>query len=100
MFVGARRYFSPAVVEAIADSAVRLFDIRHGGFGTAPKFAHPTALELLLERYQVTGEKYLLTVVTTTLDAMARGGVYDQLAGGFHRSSGGALLVLAAFGKL
>ena len=100
MFVGARRDFTPAAVDAIADSAVRLFDIRHGGFGTAPKFAHPTALELLLERYQVSGEKYLLTVVTTTLDAMARGGVYDQLAGGFHRYSVDARWCVPHFEKM
>jgi uncharacterized protein YyaL (SSP411 family) len=66
---------------------VRLFDFRFGGFGNAPKFPHSTAIELILERYQSTGEHALLTVVTTTLDAMARGGVYDQVGGGFHRYS-------------
>ncbi|MFQ5694881.1 MAG: thioredoxin domain-containing protein [Terriglobia bacterium] len=86
-FAGARRDFSPAVVDAVVDSAVKVFDIRYGGFGGAPKFPHPATMELLLERYQTTREQHLLTVITTTLDAMARGGVYDQLAGGFHRYS-------------
>ena len=87
MFAGARRAFDPRVIDSIADSAVRLFDFRFGGFGNAPKFPHSTAIELILERYQSSGERALLTVVTTTLDGMARGGVYDQVGGGFHRYS-------------
>ncbi len=87
MFAGARRAFDARVIDSIADSAVRLFDLRFGGFGNAPKFPHSTAIELILERYQSTGERALLTVVTTTLDGMARGGVYDQVGGGFHRYS-------------
>ncbi len=86
-FTGARARFDARVVDAVADSIVRLFDLRNGGFGQAPKFPHPSALELLLERYQTSGEKHLLTVVESTLEKMARGGVYDQLAGGFHRYS-------------
>ncbi len=85
MFAGARRTFDPRVIDSIADSAVRLFDFRFGGFGNAPKFPHSTAIELILERHQSTGESALLTIVTTTLDRMARGGVYDQVGGGFHR---------------
>ena len=100
MFVGARRDFAPAVVDSIVDSAVKLFDIRHGGFGNAPKFAHPTALEMLLERYQTTGERYLLTAISTTLDGMARGGVYDQLAGGFHRYSVDERWIVPHFEKM
>lgn len=84
-FTGARHAFSATLIDSIVDSAVKLFDLRFGGFGNAPKFAHPSALELLLERYQTTRERHYLTVVATTLERMARGGVYDQLAGGFHR---------------
>ncbi|MFQ5663605.1 MAG: thioredoxin domain-containing protein [Terriglobia bacterium] len=86
-FSGARRAFAPGVVDGIVNSIVKLFDVRSGGFGSAPKFPHSAALELLLERYQVTRERYLLTAITTTLDGMGRGGVYDQLGGGFHRYS-------------
>ena len=68
-------------------SSVRLFDVRHGGFGQAPKFPHASAMDLILERYQASREKSLLTIAETTLDKMAAGGVYDQLAGGFHRYS-------------
>lgn len=86
-FTGARADFAPEVVDHLVDSVVRLFDLRNGGFGQSPKFPHPAAMELLLERYQATRESSLLTVITTTLDRMARGGVYDHLAGGFHRYS-------------
>jgi hypothetical protein len=86
-FSGTRAAFDVRVVDAMVDSIVRQFDLRNGGFGRAPKFPHPTALDLLLERHQATREQHLLTVVETTLDKMARGGVYDHLAGGFHRYS-------------
>jgi uncharacterized protein YyaL (SSP411 family) len=86
-FSGARGRFDAQVVDELVDSIARMFDPRHGGFGQAPKFPHPGALDLLLERYQATRDAHLLAVVETTLEKMASGGVYDQLAGGFHRYS-------------
>src|SRR6266853_883055 len=86
-FNGARAKFDLDVVDAQVQSITKLFDIRNGGFGQSPKFAHASAIELLLERYQETKEKHLLAMAETTLEKMARGGVYDQLAGGFHRYS-------------
>ena len=86
-FNGARAKFDLGVVDAQIQSLTKLFDIRNGGFGQSPKFAHASAIELLLERYQETKEKHLLAMADTTLEKMARGGVYDQLAGGFHRYS-------------
>jgi uncharacterized protein len=86
-FSGARAEFDPGVVDAQIQSITQLFDIKNGGFGRAPKFPHASAIDLLLERYQQTKEKHLLAVAETTLEKMARGGVYDQLAGGFHRYS-------------
>jgi len=86
-FSGARADFDLAVVDSQLSSMTQLFDIRHGGFGRAPKFPHASAVDLLLERYQQTAEKHVLAMAETTLEKMARGGVYDQLAGGFHRYS-------------
>ena len=86
-FTGARADFDLGVVDAQTQSITQLFDIKNGGFGRAPKFPHASAIDLLLERYQQTKEKHLLAMVETTLEKMARGGVYDQLAGGFHRYS-------------
>jgi hypothetical protein len=74
-------------VDAQISSVTQQFDIKNGGFGRAPKFPHSSAIDLILERYQRTREKHLLSMVETTLEKMARGGVYDQLAGGFHRYS-------------
>jgi len=86
-FSGARADFDLAVVDAQISSMTQLFDIRHGGFGRSPKFPHASAVDLLLERFQQSGEKHLLAMAETTLEKMAKGGVYDQLAGGFHRYS-------------
>jgi len=87
VFTGARADFDLGVVEAQIKSITQLFDIKNGGFGRAPKFPHSSAIDLILERYQQTKEKHLLAMAETTLEKMARGGVYDQLAGGFHRYS-------------
>ena len=79
--------FSPRIVEQMVQSGLGIFDREHGGFGGSPKFPHPSALELLIDWYARSGEEQVLTVIATTLEKMARGGVYDQLAGGFHRYS-------------
>ena len=86
-FSGARAKFDSAVVDAQISSMTQQFDIRHGGFGRAPKFPHASAVDLLLARYRQTDEKHILAMAETTLEKMAKGGVYDQLAGGFHRYS-------------
>jgi uncharacterized protein YyaL (SSP411 family) len=87
VFTGARADFDLGVVDAQIKSITQLFDIKNGGFGRAPKFPHSSAIDLVLERYQQTKEKHLLAMAEATLEKMARGGVYDQLAGGFHRYS-------------
>lgn len=61
------------------------FDRLHGGWGAAPKFPQPMALEFLLRYHHALGDPAALEMVTQTLEAMARGGMYDQLGGGFHR---------------
>lgn len=61
------------------------FDTVHGGWGNAPKFPQPMILEFLLRYHHSTGNPEALAMVTHTLEAMARGGIYDQLGGGFHR---------------
>jgi hypothetical protein len=61
------------------------FDQTHGGWGGAPKFPQPMALEFLLRYHHTTGDPAALAMVTQTLEIMARGGIFDQLGGGFHR---------------
>ena len=87
MFTGAHGKFDVEVVDSQVRAITQLFDIKNGGFGKAPKFPHCSAIDLILERYQQTKERHLLAMAETTLEKMARGGVYDQLAGGFHRYS-------------
>ncbi|RPH82040.1 MAG: DUF255 domain-containing protein [Nitrospiraceae bacterium] len=83
---------SPVSVNAsVLDEAViqfrENFDERHGGFGSAPKFPPSAGLSLLLRCYRRTGESRTLQMVTRTLDAMATGGIYDHIGGGFARYS-------------
>ncbi|MGH9555908.1 MAG: thioredoxin domain-containing protein [Terriglobales bacterium] len=99
-FAGRSADFSPRLIDSIVDSAVRMFDLRNGGFGTAPKFPHSAALDLILDRYARSGESSLRTVGETTLEKMARGGVYDQLAGGFHRYSVDEKWIVPHFEKM
>ena len=63
------------------------YDAVHGGFGGAPKFPRPVLFNFLLGYYHKTGNKHALAMTTATLTAMAAGGMYDQLGGGFHRYS-------------
>jgi uncharacterized protein YyaL (SSP411 family) len=76
------------------------FDPKWGGFGGAPKFPQPDQLDLLLRNYARTHDRATLAIVTTTLDAMASGGIYDQLGGGFHRYSVDARWLVPHFEKM
>ncbi len=93
------------VAEAgILDSATRVllqsFDEVNGGWGGAPKFPQPAVVEFVLRRYLATGDERLLAMFTTTLDAMACGGIYDQLGGGFHRYATDAVWLVPHFEKM
>jgi uncharacterized protein len=99
-FAGHDGDFSEATLEHVLGSALKLFDARHGGFGSAPKFPHPAAMDFLIDRYARTGDAELRNVIVTTLEQMARGGVYDQLAGGFHRYSTDERWVVPHFEKM
>jgi uncharacterized protein YyaL (SSP411 family) len=99
-FAGKGTDFSPGVIDVIVKSALKMFDPQNGGFGNAPKFPHPAALDLLIDQYVRTGNENLRQVFVTTLEKMARGGVYDQLAGGFHRYSVDERWVVPHFEKM
>jgi uncharacterized protein len=78
----------------------RGFDAAHGGFGRAPKFPQAHTLQFLLRQWYRTSNAQLLQMVTTTLDGMARGGIFDQLGGGFHRYSTDAEWFVPHFEKM
>ena len=76
------------------------FDAVNGGFGDAPKFPAPTTLEFLLQHYSRTANEQALEMALFTLERMARGGIYDQLGGGFHRYSVDARWAVPHFEKM
>ncbi|OKH61874.1 membrane protein, partial [Mycobacterium sp. SWH-M5] len=94
----------PPVAPDLCDHAVAAVladeDTRHGGFGGAPKFPPSALLEGLLRHYERTGSSTALTAVERTCEAMARGGIYDQLSGGFARYSVDPYWVVPHFEKM
>ena len=84
-----------AVAAVLADE-----DTVHGGFGAAPKFPPSALLEALLRNHERTADQAALATVQRTCSAMARGGLYDQLAGGFARYSVDAAWVVPHFEKM
>jgi uncharacterized protein len=74
-----------ASLELAVQSYRERFDGRNGGLAGAPKFPSSLPVRLLLRRYRVTGARQLLEMAELTLQRMAAGGIYDQVAGGFHR---------------
>jgi uncharacterized protein YyaL (SSP411 family) len=93
-----------AITRSTLDAAVakltRGFDSVHGGFGGAPKFPPSMVLEFLLRHHGRTGDPVALELASRTCEAMARGGMYDQLAGGFSRYSVDAAWVVPHFEKM
>jgi hypothetical protein len=83
-----------------AQNMVRSYDRVHGGWGGAPKFPQPMALEFLLRRYMQNPDDTLRLVIDHTLSAMAQGGMYDQQGGGFHRYSTDAQWLVPHFEKM
>ena len=93
---------SADLVSGAADQMAKLFDVRYGGFGSAPKFPHPAAIEFLLARWQDSrgGLAWQREIVEKTLTGMARGGVRDHLGGGFHRYSVDERWIVPHFEKM
>jgi uncharacterized protein YyaL (SSP411 family) len=77
--------FTPAEINQASETLKQDFDKVHGGFGGAPKFPRALELNFLLTQYRSTGDQEALEMVGQSLGKMARGGIYDQVGGGFHR---------------
>ena len=77
----------PISFDRAAEQLLSNFDEKDGGFGNAPKFPTPNNLLLLLKAYQKQPSEPMWTAISYTLERMARGGIYDQVGGGFHRYS-------------
>jgi uncharacterized protein YyaL (SSP411 family) len=90
----------PGAVDSALAALARSYDAGRGGFGGAPKFPPSMLLEWLLRHHARTGDEPALRMASRTLEAMARGGLYDQLAGGFARYSVDAEWVVPHFEKM
>ncbi|MBA3344953.1 MAG: thioredoxin domain-containing protein [Gemmatimonadales bacterium] len=91
---------APRMLEDAVSQMARVFDPVHGGFGSQPKFPHPGAMTFLLHRWYDQPSEQVRTIIDRTLQGMARGGVYDQLGGGFHRYSVDAEWIVPHFEKM
>ncbi len=89
-----------AVLQRAFEMEARAFDERFGGFGGAPKFPRSVRLGFLLRQYRRAADPRALHMVRKTLDAMAAGGIYDQIGGGFHRYSTDARWLVPHFEKM
>ncbi|HWT66803.1 MAG TPA: hypothetical protein VN151_11875, partial [Terracidiphilus sp.] len=99
-FSGRGAELTRGLTEKLGAATVKIFDPLYGGFGSQPKFPHPGALDLLLQLAVTRGDSQAGEAFAVTLEKMARGGVYDQLAGGFHRYSVDERWVVPHFEKM
>jgi uncharacterized protein YyaL (SSP411 family) len=106
-FMGRAGNPGPELVAKLVDSVLKQFDARSGGFGSQPKFPHSGAIDLLLDaasRVSVGGTndagEAAKNAAMVTLAKMAKGGIYDHLAGGFHRYSVDDRWVVPHFEKM
>ena len=91
---------TPEILVEASEQLARSFDARNGGFGGAPKFPQPAAVEFLLRQDKRGGGQREAIMVQRTLDRMASGGIYDQIGGGFHRYAVDAVWLVPHFEKM
>ncbi|MCY4023492.1 MAG: thioredoxin domain-containing protein [Anaerolineaceae bacterium] len=97
---GPAEMLNEELLDAATAGVLRNLDALHGGFGGAPKFPQPMILEFLLRAHLRTGDRHALQAAELTLTKMARGGMYDQIGGGFHRYSVDAVWLVPHFEKM
>ncbi|MGO8720186.1 MAG: thioredoxin domain-containing protein [Acidobacteriaceae bacterium] len=99
-FSGRSADLHSGIIEKLLQSALQQFDKHYGGFGTQPKFPHPSILDLLLDHAARSADEEAHNVARLTLEKMASGGMYDHLAGGFHRYSVDERWIVPHFEKM
>jgi len=90
----------PAILDKAYERIASTYDATNGGFGRAPKFPRPVTLCFLLRYHVRTRKREALGMTLNTLRAMERGGIHDQLGGGFHRYSTGTSWLVPHFEKM
>jgi uncharacterized protein len=91
---------SKQFIEEAMRNILSALDLRNGGFGHSPKFPMPGALTLLMNRYFLTKKEAVGYAVRNTLESMAKGGIHDQIGGGFHRYSVDEAWIVPHFEKM
>ncbi len=91
---------TPESLSQAAYDLLKIFNPQNGGFGEAPKFPHSLEWSFILHYYRYSGETQFLEKLAFTLEKMARGGIYDQLGGGFHRYTVDGEWVVPHFEKM
>ena len=97
---GPQETLSPDLLAQAYTTLASRYDAKEGGFGAAPKFPQPMPLEFLLRYHHRTGDPHALRIAEHTMQAMAFGGIYDHLGGGFHRYSTDGQWVVPHFEKM
>jgi hypothetical protein len=98
--VDTRGEIDPGVLDASLAALTQNFDPLWGGFGDAPKFPHALDLRIMLRHARRTGDESARHVALFSLDRMSRGGIFDQLGGGFHRYSTDERWLIPHFEKM
>lgn len=91
---------TPEAITSAADTILRTIDPVNGGIGNAPKFPRESNMLFLLDQAERNGSTQLLTTVTNALDGMIKGGIHDQIGGGFHRYATDAEWQIPHFEKM
>jgi uncharacterized protein YyaL (SSP411 family) len=91
---------SPQMLEIAYRSLAQSYDAQNGGFGTAPKFPATMVLDFLLRYWKRTGTSHALEMAASSFRKMARGGIYDQIGGGFARYAVDAIWLVPHFEKM
>jgi len=91
---------SPQVLEIVYKSLIQRYDATNGGFGSAPKFPATMVLDFILRHWKRTGNAEALEIVVNSFRRMARGGIYDQIGGGFARYSVDTTWLVPHFEKM
>ncbi len=91
---------TPDILHQVFQVLVQNYDYQNAGFGAAPKFPQPMTYELVLRYYNLTKSPRALEMVELALEKMSRGGIYDQLGGGFHRYSTDPYWLVPHFEKM
>ncbi len=88
------------IVRKFVEGVAKNYDEENGGIGVSPKFPHASTIKVLLQIYRLNGDKKALDMAKRMLEAMAKGGIYDQIEGGFFRYSTDERWMIPHFEKM